>query len=64
MYHYNYEGLVREQQKDIEKSSYNAWKFTSFTRDSAFKKMINYFPFIQRSKIKEKQNNRVCITEC
>ncbi len=64
MYHYNYEGLVREQQKKIEKSSFNAWKYQGFNKDSKLNKIMKHLPLIRRSMIKDNQTNCICITEC
>lgn len=64
MYHYNYEVLVSEKQKELEKASFEAWKFADFKPESLFQKIVKRFTFIKSSKVENKQSNCECVCEC
>lgn len=64
MYHYNYEVLVSEKQKELEKVSFEAWKFEDFKSESLLQKLVKNFTFTKSYKAETKQSKCECICEC
>jgi hypothetical protein len=57
MYHYNYEVLISDRQKQVEKVSNEAWKYKDLKRDSLFTRILNKFA--------SKKSTNNCVTcEC
>jgi hypothetical protein len=63
MIHYNYGVLVNVKQKEIEKKSSEAWKFSVLNQDSLLSKMLQKFSFIEGTKTEEQKNNCIYICE-
>jgi hypothetical protein len=65
MYHYDFEVLVREKQKEIEKISNEAWKFANVNKESFLQKRVRKFTYTKNAKTElSNQNNCVCYCEC
>lgn len=60
MYHYNYETLVNERQKELNKISKEAWKFTAADNDSWIRKIFKKFRAVQH----QKQRKQAILCEC
>ena len=58
MYHYNYEVLISNKQKEVEKVSNEAWKYADFKRDSLFTRILKKFAS------KKSTNTSIVTCEC